>query len=268
MTESQVLRLLVDSDCQTDWRNNEGFTPAEFAFSFGVLKELEAVSLPRIEPSERGKSDTAACTVDQATRRGYPRRPPAGAKGPPVQAGSIDPPSEADWHGLVAVHLGPLSRPGCRVVPVQCRTRPVEADQCRIIRRSQQSRRGPSPRRCRSADPAPRLSELSSRSVSRSSPALARDGRLPSRNSEFDHVHVPEHDLASAFPLCLGGLVGCPDFGAYRHERRWVRRCEGPPVAYRLDAFFPLQQHRSTNTGASISSDRSSHLQARFSKAQ
>ena len=58
MTESQVLRLLVDSDCQTDWRNNEGFTPAEFAFSFGVLKELEAVSLPLIEPSERGKSDS------------------------------------------------------------------------------------------------------------------------------------------------------------------------------------------------------------------
>lgn len=60
MTASQVLRLLVDSDCQTDWRNNEGFTPAEFAFSFGVLKELEAVRRLLCEPSERGQSDSAA----------------------------------------------------------------------------------------------------------------------------------------------------------------------------------------------------------------
>ncbi|POY73286.1 hypothetical protein BMF94_3620 [Rhodotorula taiwanensis] len=37
-----LLRFLIDQDCQTDWRNNEGFTPAEFAFSFGVLRELES----------------------------------------------------------------------------------------------------------------------------------------------------------------------------------------------------------------------------------
>lgn len=44
-SRSQVLKLLVDFDCATDSRNSEGFTAAEYAYSFGVLRELEDVRL-------------------------------------------------------------------------------------------------------------------------------------------------------------------------------------------------------------------------------
>jgi len=40
----QIIKLLIDRGCDTDVRNAEGFSAAEFAYSFGVLKDLETVN--------------------------------------------------------------------------------------------------------------------------------------------------------------------------------------------------------------------------------
>ncbi|GAA5840044.1 hypothetical protein JCM11251_006594 [Rhodosporidiobolus azoricus] len=50
-----VVRLLIDLGCQTDSRNSEGFSAADYAFSFSMLKELESLIRQRAEQVKEAK---------------------------------------------------------------------------------------------------------------------------------------------------------------------------------------------------------------------
>lgn len=38
------MKLLIDFDCDEEPRNNEGFSPAEYAYSFSTQKDFDSVS--------------------------------------------------------------------------------------------------------------------------------------------------------------------------------------------------------------------------------
>jgi hypothetical protein len=40
------MKLLIDFDCDEEPRNNEGFSPAEYAYSFSTQKDFDSVSHP------------------------------------------------------------------------------------------------------------------------------------------------------------------------------------------------------------------------------
>jgi len=191
-------------------RNADGFSPAEFAYSFGVLKDLETVRQASPSPLARALESESLTlrpiAAHPPTRRAgqgrRPRRPPQQVARPLADAArqahrlALDALDRAPAHA-VAGRAGRRRRRAVRLVELRRLARPE------LVRprphAARQPERPPSARCAHPADAAGRRERVPA-------PGAPRDARHAERAAHAE-LALPEHDVAAAFPsplACVG----------------------------------------------------------------